>query len=71
MAEDEDCAANKKSPKNTVNEASTSNQEQSSSKPDLGIEESKYNSNENTDGETAEAANTSPSEYFTKLFFAI
>ncbi|XP_049874240.1 uncharacterized protein LOC126372486 [Pectinophora gossypiella] len=54
MAEDEDGVSNKKSSQNSNNEGPSQDNEQNTTKPDLGIEEAKYNSNENGD--------TSPSE---------
>ncbi|CAG4946578.1 unnamed protein product [Parnassius apollo] len=47
MAEDEDGVSNKKSPQNSNNAECSQESEQNTTKPDLGIEESKYNSKEN------------------------
>ncbi|XP_026733725.1 uncharacterized protein LOC113498036 isoform X3 [Trichoplusia ni] len=59
MAEDEDGVSNKKSPQNTNNGESSQDNEQNAAKPDLGIEEAKYNSNENGDTSPAEAKSSS------------
>lgn len=69
MAEDEDGVSNKKSPQNTNEGAPSQENEQNAAKPDLGIEEAKYNSNENGDASHAEAK--SFSSEFTKLFFVL
>lgn len=71
MAEDEDGVSDKKSPQNSNNGAPPQENEQNASKPDLGIEEAKYNANENEDTTSTEATSSSSSEYFTKLFFVI
>lgn len=71
MAEDEDGVSDKKSPQNSNNGASPQENEQNASKPDLGIEEAKYNANDNDDTSPTEAASSSSSECFTKLFFVI
>ncbi|PZC78745.1 hypothetical protein B5X24_HaOG217203 [Helicoverpa armigera] len=59
MAEDEDGVSNKKSPQNTNNEEPLQENEQNAAKPDLGIEEAKYNSNENGDATLTEAKSSS------------
>lgn len=69
MAEDDDGVSNKKSPQNSNNEASSQENEQNTAKPDLGIEEAKYNSNENGDTTPIEPKCSTSSECFTKLFF--
>lgn len=69
MAEDDDGVSNKKSPQNSNNEASSQENEQNVTKPDLGIEEAKYNSNENGDTSPIEPKCSTSSEYFMKLFF--
>ncbi|KAH9636750.1 hypothetical protein HF086_005073 [Spodoptera exigua] len=61
MAEDEDGVSNKKSPENTNEGAPSQENEQNASKPDLGIEEAKYNSNENGDASHTEAKSSSKS----------
>ncbi|XP_075978652.1 lethal (3) 04053 [Anticarsia gemmatalis] len=55
MAEDEDGVSNKKSPQNSNNGGPSQENEQNAAKPDLGIEEAKYNSNENGDTTPTEA----------------
>lgn len=70
MAEDEDGVSNKNSPQNTNNGGPSQENEQNAAKPDLGIEEAKYNSNENGDASLTEAKSSSSSE-FTKLFFVL
>lgn len=70
MAEDEDGVSNKNSPQNTNNGEPLQENEQNAAKPDLGIEEAKYNSNENGDTSLTEAKSSSSSE-FTKLFFVL
>ncbi|KPI97178.1 PREDICTED: uncharacterized protein LOC106121448 [Papilio xuthus] len=47
MAEDEDGVSNKNSPQNSNDADSNQENEQNAAKPDLGIEEAKYNSQEN------------------------
>ncbi|CAH2039275.1 unnamed protein product, partial [Iphiclides podalirius] len=47
MAEDEDGVSNKNSPQNSNDAGSSEENEQNSTKPDLGIEETKFNSKEN------------------------
>ncbi|XP_022830452.1 uncharacterized protein LOC111359224 [Spodoptera litura] len=61
MAEDEDGVSNKKSPQNTNEGAPSQENEQNAAKPDLGIEEAKYNSNENGDASHAEAKSSTKS----------
>lgn len=70
MAEDEDGVSNKKSPQNAENDESAQDSEQNVTKPDLGIEEAKYNIKENGDTSPVEAKISCSSECFTKLFFA-
>lgn len=69
MAEDEDGVSDKKSPQNSNNGAPPQENEQNASKPDLGIEETKYNTNDNDETSPAEAASSSSSKCSTKLFF--
>lgn len=69
MAEDEDGVSDKKSPQNSNNGAPPQENEQNASKPDLGIEEAKYNANKNDDTSPTEASSSSSSKCFTKLFF--
>ncbi|XP_059057995.1 uncharacterized protein LOC131851503 [Achroia grisella] len=55
MAEDEDGVSNKKSPQNSNSAGPSQESDQHTTKPDLGIEEAKYNSNENGDTSPTEA----------------
>ncbi|XP_052758940.1 uncharacterized protein LOC113514723 [Galleria mellonella] len=55
MAEDDDGVSNKKSPQNSNNAGPSKESEQHTTKPDLGIEEAKYNSNETGDTSPTEA----------------
>lgn len=71
MAEDEDGISNKKSPQNPNNAGSSQEDEHNTTKPDLGIEEAKYNSNENGDVSPGEPKSSSSSECFAKLFFVL
>lgn len=68
MAEDEDGVSDKKSSQNSSNGAPTQENDQNASKPDLGIEETKYNATENDETSPTEASSSSSSECFT-LFF--
>lgn len=68
MAEDDDGVSNKKSPQNSNNEASSQENEQIAAKPDLGIEEAKYNSNENGDTSPIEAKCSTSSEFLRSCF---
>ncbi|XP_053606836.1 uncharacterized protein LOC128673187 [Plodia interpunctella] len=61
MAEDEDGVSNRKSPQNSNNTGPSQNNEQNTTKPDLGIEEAKYNSNENGDTSPTEPQSSSKS----------
>ncbi|XP_060802479.1 uncharacterized protein LOC106133414 isoform X1 [Amyelois transitella] len=61
MAEDEDGVSNKKSPENSNNAGPSQDNEQNTTKPDLGIEEAKYNSNENGDTSPTETQSSSKS----------
>lgn len=69
MAEDEDGVSNRKSPQNSENGGPSQENDQSMAKPDLGIEEAKYNSNENGDSPPTEPKSSTSSECFTMLFF--
>lgn len=71
MAEDEDGVSNKNSPQNSNDSGSPEENEQNSAKPDLGIEEAKYNSKENGHASPTEPNSSSSSECFTNLFFPI
>ncbi|KAM3955862.1 uncharacterized protein ACR2FA_010203 [Aphomia sociella] len=55
MAEDEDGVSDKKELQNSNNASPSQENQQNASKPDLGIEEAKYNSNENGDTSPTEA----------------
>ncbi|XP_052741793.1 uncharacterized protein LOC112047885 [Bicyclus anynana] len=54
MAEDEDGVSDKKSPQNSNNAGSFQENQQNAAKPDLGIEEAKYDVKENGDAGPAE-----------------
>lgn len=69
MAEDEDGVSDKKTPQNSNNAGPSQENEQNATKPDLGIEEAKYNSKENGESSPTEAKSSTSSECFTKLFF--
>jgi hypothetical protein len=69
MAEDEDGVSDKKTSQNSNNAGTSQDNEPNATKPDLGIEEAKYNSNENGETSSAEAKSSSSSECFNKLFF--
>lgn len=62
MAEDEDGVTNKNSSQNSNNEALSEDTEQNYPKPDLGIEEAKYNNSESDDKSSGEAPSSSTSE---------
>lgn len=70
MAEDEDGVSNRNSPEKSSSPGSSQENEQNDAKPDLGIEETKYNSNENGETSSTEAKCSSSSK-FTKLFFVL
>ncbi|CAB3221531.1 unnamed protein product [Arctia plantaginis] len=55
MAEDEDGVSNKNSPEKSSSPGSSQENEPNAAKPDLGIEETKYNSNENGETSSTEA----------------
>ncbi|XP_063828342.1 dentin sialophosphoprotein-like [Ostrinia nubilalis] len=59
MAEDEDGVSDKKTPQNSNNAGPSQENEQNATKPDLGIEEAKYNSNENGASSPSEAQSSS------------
>ncbi|KAJ0178092.1 hypothetical protein K1T71_005915 [Dendrolimus kikuchii] len=59
MAEDEDGVSNKKSPQNSNNAGPSQEDDHITTKPDLGIEEAKYNSNENGDVSPGEPKSSS------------
>ncbi|KAL0822236.1 hypothetical protein ABMA28_004363 [Loxostege sticticalis] len=59
MAEDEDGVSDKKTPQNSNNAGPPQENEQNASKPDLGIEEAKYNSKENGESSPTEAQSSS------------
>ncbi|XP_072947732.1 uncharacterized protein l(3)04053 [Epargyreus clarus] len=62
MAEDEDGVSNKKSPQNSATAGPSQENQQNVTKPDLGIEEAKYDSKENGESASAEpVASTSKS----------
>lgn len=69
MAEDEDGVSNRKSPQNSNNVGPSQDNEHNTTKPDLGIEEAKYNSNENGDSSPTEPKSSTSSKCSTKLFF--
>lgn len=69
MAEDEDGVPDKKSPQNLNNAGNSQENQQSANKPDLGIEEAKYDVKENGEAEPVEPISSSSSECFAKLFF--
>lgn len=69
MAEDEDGVSNKKLPQSSNNAGPSQENDQNTTKPDLGIEEAKYNASENGDSSPTEPQSSTSSEYFTKLFF--
>lgn len=69
MAEDEDGVSDKKSPQNLNNAGNSQENQQSTNKPDLGIEEAKYDIKENGETESEEPISSSSSECFAKLFF--
>ncbi|XP_039755835.1 uncharacterized protein LOC120630637 [Pararge aegeria] len=59
MAEDEDGVSDKKSPQNSNNAGSFQENQQNAAKPDLGIEEAKYDVKENGDAVSAEPISSS------------
>lgn len=71
MAEDEDGASDKKSSQNSNNGATSQETEQNTTKPDLGIEEEKYNITDNGRSSPTESRSSTSSECFTQLFFVL
>lgn len=69
MAEDEDGASNKNSSQNPNNEALSEDNEQCNTKPDLGIEETKYNSSESDEKSSGEAPSLPSSECSYEVVF--
>lgn len=69
MAEDEDGVSDKKTPENSNNAGSSQDNQQNAIKPDLGIEEAKYDVKENGDTESVEPISSTSSKCFAKLFF--
>ncbi|CAG9561465.1 unnamed protein product [Danaus chrysippus] len=59
MAEDEDGVSDKKSPQNSNNAKTPQDNQQNSKKPDLGIEEAKYDVKENGDSGPSEPVSSS------------
>ncbi|CAH0398904.1 unnamed protein product [Chilo suppressalis] len=58
MAEDEDGVSNKKTSQNSNNAGPSQENEQTATKPDLGIEDAKFNSNENGEASPPEATSS-------------
>lgn len=69
MAEDEDGVSDKKSPQNSNNAKTPQDNQQNSKKPDLGIEEAKYDVKENGDSGPSEPVSSSSSMCLVELFF--
>lgn len=69
MAEDEDGATDKNSPQNSNNAESFQENPQNPPKPDLGIEEAKYDVKENGDAGAPEPISSTSSMCFAELFF--
>ncbi|KAG6439533.1 hypothetical protein O3G_MSEX000852, partial [Manduca sexta] len=55
MAEDEDGVSNKNSPQNSNNGETSQDNEQNAARPDLGIDEAKYNKDENGEASSPDA----------------
>lgn len=69
MAEDEDGVSNKNSPQNSNDADSNQENEQNAVKPDLGIEEAKYNSQENGHSSPTKPKSSSTSKCSSDSFF--
>lgn len=68
MAEDEDGISDKKS-QNSNNASTSQDSKQNSTKPDLGIEEAKYDIQENGDMLSVEPSSSTSSAYFRGVVF--